>query len=152
MDSKENFIKSLANPEQLDLEEELRRDHIVKENLEEGYQYTRIDLVKIAYMAMIIARRQMQAMSKVVSAPLPQKIYHTRKSHKSMDFIAKKTGVPRKPKYIALYDKLLAAQQNYMKAQANFEGLAKELTKQEQAEITGTAYPTNALADTPILG
>jgi len=124
-----------------------------------GYQYTRVDLVKIAYMAMIIARRQMQAMSEVVGGSkrpgsrggsLPERLYYTRKSHKRMDFIAKKTGVPRKPKYIALYDKLLASQQNYMKAQANFEGLAKELNKQEQAEITGVAYPSNVLADKSI--
>jgi len=150
MDSKENAIKNMAKPEQLDIEKELGKITGMDE-VEEGYQYTRIDIVKIAYMAMIIARRQMQAMSQVVSAPLPQKLYRTRKSHKSMDFIAKKTGVPRKPKYIALYDKLLAAQQNFMKAQANFEGLAKELTPNEQLEIRGLPVPTNALADKPIL-
>jgi len=131
-----------AEMEQVDLIEEVEKMEA------EGYQYTNIDLVKVAYMAMIIARRQMKAMSDVVSAPLPQKLYHTRKSHLRADWIASKTGQPRKPKYIALYDKLLQAQQNYMKAQASFEMLAKNLTPEEQAAIIGGYdLPTNVMAD-----
>lgn len=113
-----------------------------------GYAYTRVELVKIAYMATVVARRQMDNISKVVSSPLPKKLYNERKSHRNDIFITSKIGRERKPKYIKMFDVLLKAQQNYQKAQTNFEGLAKNLTLAEQNEIMGGfTLPVNVTAD-----
>ena len=123
----------------------------------EDYTYSNIDLVKVAYMKMVIARRIATALSEVVNGKtgvgskgghLPQKVYLKRKSHLSDAFIAAHNKRLRKPKYIAMFDKLMAAQQEYMKSQAEFELLAKNLTPEEQQSIiTGRAYPSNVLAD-----
>ena len=129
----------------------------MNEAKQEDYQYTNIDLVKVAYMRMVIARRIATALSEVVNGKtgvgsrgghLPQKVYKTRKSHLSDAWLAAKNNKLRKPKYIKMFDKLMAAQQEYMKSQSEFELLAKNLTPEEQQSIMyGTAYPSNVLAD-----
>jgi len=111
------------------------------------YQYSNIDLVKIAYIEMVIARGQMNTMNKIASSPLPRKVYHTRKSHERADWLAAKSDKPRKTKQIAMFDAMLKRQQRFMKAEANLNELASKLTKEEKTAISkGINLPVNVMA------
>jgi len=112
--------------------------------------YTRIEVVKIAYMEYLISQQNARAMSDIFGQNLPKKLYSTRKGVKKIQFMAGKTGAIPKSKHLIMFDKLMRAQQRVGLAYDRFEMLAKQLSPIEQASIIGGYdVPVNVFADKP---
>lgn len=124
--------------------------------------YTRIDIVKIAYMEYLAAKRQAQVMQDMQSEKLPKHRYGKRKNgvkkkfgDSAIKFGSRKDKSLQRSfaegsKYLEMFKKMLSAQQNMTNLYQRFEALAKQLTPEEQQSIiSGQEIPVNVMAKAP---
>lgn len=125
--------------------------------------YTRIEIVKIAYMDYLVAQRKAKNMQDVFSSNLPKHTYSNRVNgrkkiqHQSALRVGdRKMGMRvirsanSGSKHILAFNALMKAQQAVGFYYDRFEALAKQLNKSEQYEIMhGVPLPVNVMADEP---
>jgi len=125
--------------------------------------YTRIEIVKVAYMDYLVSERQVRALQNVLGGNLPKHTYNDRVGGmKRIDRTSalrrgnRKLGINitrsagKTSKHMKFFDKLMTAQQRSGYLYDRFEALARQLTPEEQNSImTGVPLPVNVMADKP---
>ena len=139
-----------------------------KKNILEGIigedGYTRIDIVKVAFMDYIVARQRVEFIQRSMAPNLPKHSYSKRvKGVKKKRCNSVKRVNTAKPfsrtivvqanarsKYRGIFNELMLAQTHVNEMYERFEALAKQLTPAEQQSIiTGQDLPVNVMAKSP---
>lgn len=88
-----------------------------------------------AYVELVAARKQLAFILKIVSHPLPKKIYTKRKSHKKANFVAAKSGNERQSKWQRLNMERMAAEMIFRQKEQTFHNLLKDYELKNKGSI-----------------